>query len=290
MSITGGIGQITISFHTPSSAGAGYVSAPVALTDLTAVLDAMQRAIYSVAAHERHLPGIRNLSDEVRRHHTLVLLGVRSGDAEIELAPLSAFPRESAPTLFPQDEMARIARDSAIPVVAATAQAVQALSRCFGDQASAQSGSLASLVRRYALTLATVAIRSGQTIRLRVADDSSQQELDVESENGFHVLAQAAIERGALQRYPNCIVREVLAEETALLAEIPYYGHELMRCTYRGGPELEYAQRLNAGDEVTIIGSLRQENVIEVAAILDSWGLMIGYPILDQLVKETADN
>lgn len=293
MSATGGIGQITISFRTPSNAGAGYMSAPVALPDLTAVLDAVQRAIYAVAAHERRLPGIRNLSDDVRRQHTLALLGAGSGGATIELAPLGAFPRETAPTLFSQEEMARITRDSATVVVGAAAQAVTALGVCFDGQASPQHGALVSQVRRYALTLAAIALRSRQNIRLHVADASSQVELDIADENSFQALSQAAVERGEIQRYPGCIVREVLAEETALLVEIPYYGYEVVRCTYHGGPERDYARSLNAGDEVTIFGALRrvggQEDVLEVAAILDSWDRMVGRPILEQLVKEMAD-
>lgn len=294
MSITDGIGQITLSFHNPSNPG--YALAPIALSDLTSVLDAVQGATYTVAAHEQHLPGIRNLSDDVRRHHTLALLSIQSGDRVIELAPLSAFPRETAPTLFSAEEMARITRDSAKPVVAAAAQAVQALAACFGDQAPAQPDSLAHQVRRYALTLAAVALRSGQTIRLHVADAAYQVEFEANVESSFQAVVQAAVERGEIQRYPNCIVREVLAEESALLVEIPYYGGEVVRCEYPRGSEFDGAQSLDAGDEVTILGALRQvggydtPDVIEVTAILDHWGSVVGRPILDQLVKETVND
>lgn len=294
MSITDGIGQITLSFHNPSNPG--YTSSPVALPDLTSVLDAVQRTMYAVAAYERHLPGIRNLSDDVRRHHTLALLSIQPGDRAIELAPLSAFPREAAPTLFSADDMARITRDSAKPVVAAAAQAVQALAACFGDQAPARPDSLAYQVRRYALTLAAVALRSGQTIRLRVADAAYQVEFEANIESSFQAVVQAAVERGEIQRYPNCTVREVLAEESALLVEIPYYGGEVVRCEYPREPGFDVAQSLDAGDEVTILGALRQvggfdtPDVIEIAAILDHWGSIVGRPILDQLVKETVND
>lgn len=297
MSTTDDIGQITISFHAPASVGFG--SAPVALPDLTSVLDAVQKAVCTVAAHERHLPGIRNLSDEVRRQHTLTLLSVRSGDPEIELVPLNALPREDAPTLFSPEEMARITRDSAKPVLAAAALAVQSLAACFGDRSPSQPSSLAAQARRYALTLATVALRSGQVIRLRVTDASSSVEFKADDESSFQVLVQAAVERGDLQRYPDCIVRDLLADESAILAEIPYYGHEVMRCEYPSGPDFNFAQRLDAGDEVTIVGALRRvsgqsmvgaPDVIDIAALLDHWGDIVGRPILDQLVKETPED
>lgn len=296
MSITGDIGRITMSFHTPPNAG--YLPAPVALPDLTAALDALQRAIYMVAAHERHLPGIRNLSDDVRRHHTFALLGIQSGDPEIELAPLSAFPRETAPTLFSPEEMARINRESATTVVAAAAQAVQALAACFGGQAPSQPGSLAYQLRRYALILATIALRSGQTIRLRVVAASSQVEFETDAAGSFDVLVRAAVERGEFQYYPNCIVREVSDDEYALLAEVPAYGHALVRCEYRVGPDLDVVERLDVGDRVTIVGTPQwtggqsrttAPDVIEVAAILDDWRRIIRHPFFDQLVKEVAD-
>src|SRR5690242_8988125 len=205
MSAPGGIGQITISVHTPSSAAAGYMGDAIALPDLIAVLDALQRAIYTAAAHERRLPDIRNMGDEARRQHTLAVVGLLSGGAAIELAPLSVVRRETAPTLFSADEMARITRESAQPVVAGAAQAVKALAACFDAHTLSEPGSLADQIRRYALTIAAVALRSGQTIRVRVAADSYTVELEADEESSFQALALAAVERGEIERYARCV-------------------------------------------------------------------------------------
>lgn len=297
----GNVGHITLSFH--AARVVGYEPTPVTVPDLVSALDAVQKAIYTVAAHDRHLPSIRNLRDDERRHYTLTLRGIHANndDPSFELVPLSAFPRETAPTLFPADEMARITRDSACEVVAAAVQATRSLATHFGESRYSQLSPLAPQLSLSAVTLATVALRSGQTICLRVTDTAHQVELEADDETSFQVLARVAVEHGELERHPDCVVRDVLTSQPVFHVEVPDYGDALVRCEYRGGPASpgdEYARSLHAGDSVTILGAPRwvrgqgrsgPPDVIEVAALLDDGGHPIGHPILDLLLKETAN-
>ena len=296
MNVINGIGQLTISFS--PTAETGLAPAPLVLPDLVAVLDATQKAIYTAAAHARRLPGLRNLNDEERRQHTFALLGIRAGNLTFELLPLGAFVRETAPTLFPQDEMARITHDAAAPVMTVACAAVDALAAHF-DETPAEHTSLSEQVSRYAATIAAVTVRSHQTVMLSATTGHGETTLAAGYETSLRVLMLAAVERGELQRYPGCVVRDVLASQSALYVEIPEYGNARVRCVYEGRPEAENAWGLHAGDEVTILGApawqRRQDKNgmpehIKIAAILDAEGRIIGHPILHHLLKETASD
>lgn len=296
MSVVSGVGQVSFGLRPWPEVGPG--AAPIGVPDLVRLLDSLQKAVFTAAAHQLRLPGTRNLSADQRRHHTLALLGLRAGDLVFELAPLSAFEQTGAPTLFSAADLAQVARDSARPVVTTVGAAVDALAAHFTQSTDRLQKS--DLISRYAVAIAATAINLRHTIEITVTEQSGAlHTLHADEPSSLRVLALEAVDHGDLQLFTGCVVRDILTSQSALYAEIPTYDDALVRCEYADEAESDITWHIRPGDSISILGTpywphraqqADDPDTIKIASILTKDGDLVGHTVLRHLLRGIADD
>jgi hypothetical protein len=175
--------------------------------------------------------------------------------------------------------------------------AVSAMIRQFhGDE---QDPKLDAGIGRHAAIIAQTALNNGQTLEIIDRDpDGHMFSLRTSYEGNVRVLSREAIQRGKLEEYRDCRVRDIMTSQPAIRAEIPMYGNALIRCTYERGLESEFGDKLHVGEHVTILGSpiwsdRKNDDLlpeyIELAIVINANHEYIGRPKFQLLTGELDD-
>lgn len=285
-------GQITMTFQPISRPN--MAQRPVGVLTLTKMLETFQRAVHMTAAHAFGRPAIRNLSESERQHYTLALQGVGLGGLRLEFAPLAAFEREEAPTLFGAEEMHRITSQALVPVFDRLASTVAALAIPFTGEVPADPR-LADKLRAYASDLAAQAVRASVEFALSVAPAGKlPTTLHADLPQCARVTMRAAIKKGTVGEFDGCAITDINAETHSFHARIPAWGDERIRCELEPDHRLSLSQDIQVDERITIIGQPRWEGgrsqsepptVIRVLLLLDEYNNAIGQPSIHAIAR-----